>query len=367
MQSLSLWQLQFQKKSKRKAWDWNSSGTFRFFTSSQQQSKWLEEADFMGPALIFGTWGSASIHYCNESFSSSTDCFVLRSDRTDLDLKYVYYFLRTNISILENGFKGAGLKHISKEYLSEINIPLPSLEEQKTIIEKLDKLIELIELKKEAIWKTEELTKSVFLEMFGDPILNNKNWKFKKVKDFSEIRLGKMLDEKNQTHLEKYDYLGNSNVQWGYIDYTHISKMGFSEKDKKTFELQYGDVLICEWWAIGRSSIWRENRKDIFFQKALHRLRPNTEIITSEQVYFIMKFYVEGGYFDKHKNSATISHLTWVVLKEIEFPIPPLRLQLDFVRIYMQNSLIIQNQRQSLEKLQGLYDTQVQDIFTTNN
>ena len=89
-------------------------------------------------------------------------------------MEYLYYYLRTNISILENGFKGAGLKHISKEYLSEIQIPLPSLEEQKSIITKLDKLIELIDLKTEAIRKTEELTKSVFLEMFGDPAVNEK-------------------------------------------------------------------------------------------------------------------------------------------------------------------------------------------------
>ena len=149
MQFIKLWQLQYQKKSKRKAWDWNSSGVFRFFTSSQKQSKWIEEADFIGPALIFGTWGSASIHYCNDSFSSSTDCFVLKSDRENIDMKYLYYFLRTNIAILENGFKGAGLKHISKEYLSEIQIPLPPLEEQRSIVAKLDKLIELIDLKKQ--------------------------------------------------------------------------------------------------------------------------------------------------------------------------------------------------------------------------
>lgn len=304
----------------------------------------------------------------NSKYIFSSGFFILEPTERILP-EYLYHFLRSKSfhTQKDKNCSGATQKAITLEWLQNINIPLPTLEEQKSIVAKLDKLIELIDLKKEAIWKTEALTKSVFLDMFGDPILNNKNWEFKKVKDFSEIRLGKMLDEKNQTHLEKYDYLGNSNVQWGYIEYKNISQMGFSEKDKKTFELQYGDVLICEWWAIGRSSIWRENRKDIFFQKALHRLRPNTEIITSEQVYFIMKFYVEGGYFDKHKNSATISHLTWVVLKEIEFPIPPLRLQLDFVWIYMQNSLIIQNQKQSLEKLQGLYDTQVQDIFTTNN
>jgi type I restriction enzyme S subunit len=53
-------------------------------------------------------------------------------------------------------------------------IPLPSIEEQRKNVSKLDMLTELIALKKEAIGKTESLTKSVFLEMFGDPLTNSK-------------------------------------------------------------------------------------------------------------------------------------------------------------------------------------------------
>lgn len=295
--------------------------------------------------------------YTNEAIAS------FEPGNPRIDLRYLYYCLPiyAKKNVRTNNY-GAPL--LNKEIIKNMEIPLPSLEEQKCIVAKLDKLIELIDLKKEAIWKTEELTKSVFLDMFGDPILNNKNWELKKVKDFSEIRLGKMLDEKKQVHLKKYDYLGNSNVQWGYIEYKNISQMGFSEKDTETFELQYWDVLICEWWAIGRSAIWRENRKNIFFQKALHRLRPNKDIITSELVYFIMKSYVEGGYFDKHKNSATISHLTWIVLKEIEFPIPPLKLQLNFIKIYTKNSVINEEQNQSLQKIQELYNATTQEIFS---
>lgn len=100
-----------------------------------------------------------------------------------MDLKYIFRFLNSRTDLIEAGFKGAGLRHISKEYLSEIEIPLPSLEEQKIIISKLDKLTELIDLKKETIGKTEELTKSVFLEMFGDPESNPKVWEIEKLEN----------------------------------------------------------------------------------------------------------------------------------------------------------------------------------------
>lgn len=364
MQFIKLWQLLFQKKSKRKAWEWQNSGSYKFFTSSQVQKKYVNEYDFSGPALIFGTGWSASIHYCDEQFSTSTDCFILKTEDDQIDLRYMSYFLKWNISLLKNGFKWAWLEHISKEYLSEIQIPLPSLEVQKSIVAKLDKLTELIDLKKEAIGKTEELTKSVFLEMFGDPMINKFWWNLLKVRDFSEIRLWKMLDQKKQTHLPQYDYLWNSNVKWWKIEIENLSQMWFSDNDKITFELIFWDVLICEWWEVGRCAIWKNEAKDIYFQKALHRLRPNKNIILSEYIYFVMSFYCYNGYFDRFKNSATISHLTWIVLKEIKFPAPPIELQNHFAEIVKKNQSVIEDQEQSLQKIQELYDTTIQEVFS---
>ena len=134
MQKIKLWQLQFQPKSKIKAWEQKKSGLYKFFTSSSIQKSYIDEYSHIWPALIFWTWWSASVHFCDEIFSTSTDCFVLKANDENINLKYVSYYLKGNINILENWFKWAGLKHISKEYLSNIDIPLPSLEQQKQIV-----------------------------------------------------------------------------------------------------------------------------------------------------------------------------------------------------------------------------------------
>ena len=113
----------FQKKSKIKAGDGLplNEGSYPFYTSSNILKKSINKFLFDGNSLIFGTGGSASVHYCNERFAVSTDCFVTQPKNNDeLFLKYIYYFLSGNIHILENGFKGAGLKHISKGYISDI-------------------------------------------------------------------------------------------------------------------------------------------------------------------------------------------------------------------------------------------------------
>ena len=90
-----------------------------------------------------------------------------------------------NIHLLENGFKGAGLKHISKKYLEEIKIPLVPLETQKKIVEALDKAQALIDARKEQIRLMDELVKSRFVEMFGDPVINPMNWDIKTLGEFT--------------------------------------------------------------------------------------------------------------------------------------------------------------------------------------
>ncbi|WP_431244235.1 restriction endonuclease subunit S [Flavobacterium sp. P21] len=118
----------FQKKSKIKAGDGFKigEGKYPFYTSSNVLTKSLNDFLFENESLIFGTGGLASIHYCNENFAVSTDCFVTQpKNNKQTFTKFIYYYLSGNMHILENGFKGAGLKHISKDYLENIEIPLP--------------------------------------------------------------------------------------------------------------------------------------------------------------------------------------------------------------------------------------------------
>ena len=166
----------FKKKSKLKASAGLSAGKHPFFTSSNIMSKYTNNPDqFHDGSLIFGTGGSASVHYCEEPFSTSTDCFIVTS-KENLSIKYVYYYLSGNLHILEEGFKGAGLKHISKKYIQNIKIPLPPLTEQQKIAEILDAADALRQKDQQLIDHYTTLSQSLFLEMFGDPVTNPMGW-----------------------------------------------------------------------------------------------------------------------------------------------------------------------------------------------
>lgn len=127
---------EFLPKSKRQASYGNSEGKYPFYTSSQKCSKYCDEYDYEDECLIIGTGGNANIKY-NKKFSCSTDNFIIKINKENLG-KYIYYYLSLNIEILQNGFMGVGLQHISKEYINNIKIPIPSLEKQQSIVAYLD-------------------------------------------------------------------------------------------------------------------------------------------------------------------------------------------------------------------------------------
>ena len=130
----------FLPKSKRQASYGEKRGNYPFYTSSQICSKYCDEYDYEDECLIIGTGGNANIKYCSK-FSCSTDNFVIKINPGQL-VKYIYYYLSINIEVLQKGFIGVGIQHISKEYINNIKIPIPSLERQQEIVKYLDFIYE---------------------------------------------------------------------------------------------------------------------------------------------------------------------------------------------------------------------------------
>ena len=319
-----------QPKSKIKAGDGKAEGKYKFFTSSPIQSKFVDEANYDKPSLIFGTGGNASVHFCNEPFSTSTDCLVMYG-RSKTELETIYNYLKSNIGILENGFKGAGLKHISKDYILAIEIDLPSEEIQLDFLQKNRIIDGLIEAKQAQLHLSEELVKSRFIEMFGDVITNSKGWKQYIFSEIATSRLGKMLDAKQQTGESSFPYLANFNVQWFRFDLTSLNQMDFDEEDQVEFELKEGDLLVCEGGEIGRCAVWHNEMQPCYFQKALHRVRCNAELINPNYMAWWFKYNCDhNGFAAIEGAKATIAHLPGAKLKLLRVTTPPIELQNEF-------------------------------------
>lgn len=155
-----------QPKSRIKAGEGLSQGKYKFFTSSNLQTKWRNDFQYDRPALIFGTGGMPSVHFCDTPFSTSTDCLVLYA-KGDADLELIYRYLASHMQLLAAGFHGIGLQHISKQYLLNIKIPRLDGRTREAAIRSGRTLDALIALRERQLAGLDALARSRFAEMFG--------------------------------------------------------------------------------------------------------------------------------------------------------------------------------------------------------
>ena len=263
--------------------------------------------------------------YCNQGFKN-----LICSDK--IYNKYLYWFLKGKTAFLNSLGRGATFKEISKSIISEIEINVPDIEYQKEAVDILEKVSEIIFCRKQELQLLDNLIKARFVEMFGDVIHNDRKWKCMQFSDITTSRLGKMLDTKHQTGTCKYPYLANFNVQWFRFELDNLNEMDFNEKDREEFYLEDGDLLVCEGGEIGRCAVWHNQVKKCFFQKALHRVRCNQDIILPDYLSWWFKYNCENGGFAAIEGAkATISHLTGVKMKMLDVTVPPVELQEQFV------------------------------------
>ena len=271
--------------------------------------------------------------------------YIIPND--DINISYLEYALES--MNLAKYYTGATIPHIYfKDYRKEI-LPDYNWNEQCHIAGILDKVSNLIALRKQQLDKLDELVKARFVEMFGDVIRNNMNWPIFLLSDVADSRLGKMLDAKQQTGQYRFPYLANFNVQWFRFEIAELHKMDFDKADQKEFELKDGDLLVCEGGEVGRCAVWHNQVAPCYFQKALHRVRCNLEIIEPNYLSWWFKFHCDYNQFEDIVGSkATIAHLPGAKLKKLEVVVPPVELQRQF------SSFIAHIEKCKLTTQQGL-------------
>ncbi len=121
-------------KSSMNAADGKETGAYPFFTSGLEQNKFTDTYLYDDECLVIGNGGVANIQYYSGKFSTGSHSFVTRSKTSTVKTRYLYSYFYSNMDVLEEGFRGVGIKNIPKEYINGINVPIPSLEEQDNLI-----------------------------------------------------------------------------------------------------------------------------------------------------------------------------------------------------------------------------------------
>lgn len=278
--------------------------------------------------------------------------------------EYLWHALSGKVDELNSKGTGSTFKAINKKTLSETEIPLPPIDEQRKIAAILDKVSDLIAKRRQQLDKLDELVKARFVEMFGDVIQNTKLWPQYIFSDITTSRLGKMLDAKQQTGMCQYPYLANFNVQWFRFELGNLNEMDFNEADRIEFELRDGDLLVCEGGEIGRCAVWHNEIQPCYFQKALHRVRCKKEIVLPDYLAWWFKYNCDNkGFAAIEGAKATISHLPGAKLKALLVSVPPIEQQKQFATFVEQTEKTKTTVSHSLEKLETLKKALMQEYF----
>lgn len=257
--------------------------------------------------------------------------FKVVFDKLPVNKDYFVFAVEHKLAEMESKTHGATMKHIVKKDFDGTTIPYPPIEKQAEIADHLRRITSLIDRQTEQLLLLDQLVKARFVEMFGDVIHNSKKWQVCLFAEITSSRLGKMLDAKQQTGRNSYPYLANFNVQWFRFNLENLNKMDFDEKDRAEFELREGDLLVCEGGEIGRCAVWHNELQPCFFQKALHRVRCNHQIILPDYLAWWFRYNCDyGGFSALAGAKATIAHLPGAKLKQLQVAVPPMELQEQF-------------------------------------
>lgn len=277
------------------------------------------------------------------------------------------YHLLSSTAFLEQkdrNCSGATQKAITNAGLDNIIISLPKVDEQDVITHQLNKIVAIIHMRQKEIQKLDDLIKSRFVEVFGDVIRNSKGWRMCTFSEIASSRLGKMLDTKQQTGENNYPYLANFNVQWFRFNLENLNQMDFDKGDRAEFELRDGDLLVCEGGEIGRCAVWHNELQPCFFQKALHRVRCDRQVIHPDYLAGWFRYNCDHeGFAAIAGAKATIAHLPGVKLKQLRVAVPPMELQDQFAAFVHQVDKSKAAVQKSLDKLQILFDKLMQEYF----
>ena len=149
-----------------------------------------------------------------------------------------------------------------------------------------------------------------------------RQWAWVSVGEVSTSRLGKMLDKAKNKGTER-PYLRNINVRWLDFDLSDLLEMRFEDSELSEYELESGDVLICEGGEPGRAAVWDGRARDIYFQKAIHRVRLD-ECVDPLFFVYALRCSAQDERLSRYFTGTGISHFTGKSLKAYLFPLPPL-------------------------------------------
>lgn len=326
------------------------SGIYPYYGATGIQD-YVDKYIFDGRYVLVGEDGAKWSSFTQSAFIIegktwvNNHAHVLRTNDFLVD-SFLVYFL--NYSDLDSYISGAIIRKLTQASLRNIDIPLPPKSTQLAIVSELDKINELIRLKKEQLKDFDNLAQSLFYEMFGDPVENEKGWEVKKLGEIGEFKNGLNFSKDENGHSIKF--LGVSDFQnKKSIASDQLAYISLSERVQEDYLLKTGDIVFVR--SNGKKELIGRSVKMYITEPTTYsgfciRCRITDEKVDKDYIAILLKTPIIRQFMTNSGRGCNISNLNQKILNSIPTILPPLSLQ----RLFAQRIEQIEREKSEVQK-----------------
>ncbi|MFW6047537.1 MAG: restriction endonuclease subunit S, partial [Candidatus Woesearchaeota archaeon] len=305
----------------------DSSKPYNYYDGDIENRYIIEKGD-----LLISWSASIGVYIWNrEKAVLNQHIFKVNVNNEIIDKYYFFYLVKTKLNEMVTRVHGSTMKHITKSTFDKIKISIPSLETQKHIVSILEKAEKLKEKRKITNEDTNKIIQSVFYEMFGDPVKNEKGFPIEILNDICDVRDGTHDSPKYKS--EGIPLVTSKNVKDGFIDFSSaklISKEDYESINKRS-AVHDGDIIMPMIGTIGNPLIIKKDGDFAIKNVALIKFTK-----TNVSNIFIQTL-LSSKYFEhittNSKRGGTQKFIALKDIRNIKIPLPPIKLQNQFAEI----------------------------------
>ena len=287
--------------------------------------------------------------------------FKVQFDKAEVDKNFFVHQVECILNNASGEAHGATMKHLTKPVFDALPFYLPDIEEQKKIANELEKVSNLISLRKQQLSKLDELVKSRFIEMFGDPVKNTMNWPRKPLNDVCDGIGDGLHGTPEYDDNGDYPFINGNNLIDGNIVITPATKMVAEDTYKKhLINICENAILISINGTLGKMAFYHGEKVMLGKSACYCNLKPD---INKTFVYGVMKSDAFAEFLDNSSTKSTIKNVGLKAMREYQLILPPMELQEHFATFVEQTDKSKFEIQKSLEKLETLKKALMQKYF----
>lgn len=302
----------------------------------------------------------------NDTYLCNNFTSILRPKKNEVHPEYLFYVLHNNHKkgkTLRHQNKTTGIINLKLDSYLDSEIPLPPLDDQIRIAHLLGKVEGLIAQRKQHLQQLDDLLKSVFLEMFGDPVRNEKRWDKPELKAFGKTSTGNTPPRNESANYDGdfIEWIKTDNITGDAVFVTPATEYLSEVGARKARTVTSGALLVAciagSVESIGRAAL---TNRMVSFNQQINAIQPGKDV---NPLYLYGLFKLSRTYIQSHATKGMKKILTKGDFEKIKMIKPHIEIQNQFAVVVEKIEAIKSRYQQSLMDLENLYGALSQQAF----